>query len=390
MIRAGCSERPPVSAYRGSCASGVVGRNDAQRDVDEAKIAAVLRSGSERCIVGDSPQIRTIFNLIRKYAASDAPVLITGETGTGKELIAHAIHDRSPRARGPFRVINCAAIPPTLIASELFGYEKGAFTGAATRKKGIIEAAQGGTLFLDEVGHLPADMQGYLLRVLQEKTIQLVGGVDQIPVDVRIVSATNVDFTSLIDAGTFRSDLFFRLKVLTIHSPPLRERGHDILTLALFFLRKFAGEMGRGEMNFTEAAQLRLLSYGWPGNIRELMAVVQRAVVVCDDDTIDAGDLEDGFVPELVPSPPAVQPAPRPANDTVRRPRTERRRSAAERRGELVDMIRQCGGNLTEAAENLGISRMTIYRLIERFKLDQMIQDIRNECREEDRECYAE
>ncbi|HQT60577.1 MULTISPECIES: sigma-54-dependent Fis family transcriptional regulator [unclassified Acidiphilium] len=360
-----------------------------QREIDEAKIAAVLQSGSERCIVGDSPQIRTIFNLIRKYASSDAPVLITGETGTGKELIAHAIHDRSPRAHGPFRVINCAAIPPTLIASELFGYEKGAFTGAVSRKKGIIEAAQGGTLFLDEVGHLPADMQGYLLRVLQEKTIQLVGGVDQIPVDVRIVSATNVDFASLIEAGTFRSDLFFRLKVLTIHSPPLRERGHDILTLALFFLRKFAAEMGRDEMNFTEAAQRRLLSYGWPGNIRELMAAIQRAVVVCDDDVIDVGDLEDGFVPDLVAAPAPIQP-PSPANDTVRRPRADRRRSNTERRSELVDMIRRCGGNLTEAAENLGISRMTIYRLIERFKLDQTIQDIRNECRQYDHDCYAD
>lgn len=353
-----------------------VGPRETRKRHDEAKIREVLQSGAERCIVGNSPQIQMVFDLIRKYAVSDAPVLITGETGTGKELIAHAIHAKSPRAMGPFKVINCAAMPPSLIASELFGYEKGAFTGAATRKKGIIEAAQGGTLFLDEVGHLPPDLQGYLLRVLQEKTIQMVGGVDQIPVDVRIISATNVNFANHIESGAFRSDLFFRLKVLTIHSPPLRERGDDILTLALFFLRKFGMELGRGELNFTYAAESKLLAYSWPGNIRELMSNIQRAVVVCDNDEIDARDLEDGSGPM---APEIIQETWAPTNPK----QLKKTHTRSEQRDRITEAVRASDGNLTLAAEQLGISRMTMYRLIRRHQLDGEIQMIRSEYREE-------
>ena len=345
----------------------------ARREADESKIREVLECGAERCIVGNCPQIQKVFDLIRKYAASEAPVLITGETGTGKELIAHAIHARSARANGPFKVINCAAIPSSLIASELFGYEKGAFTGAVARKKGIIEAAQGGTLFLDEVGHLPADLQGYLLRVLQEKTIQMVGGLEQVPVDVRVISATNVDFANLIKEGAFRSDLFFRLKVLTIHSPPLRERGDDILTLALFFLRKFGAEIDRGELEFTSAAEEKLLSYSWPGNIRELMSTIQRAVVVCDRDVIDVRDLEDGFG--------SIMDGTTPARVTPCIPvRQEKKLNCNEREDLFLATIRECAGNLTLAAERLGISRMTLYRWIRRHKLDDEILSIRQDC----------
>ena len=352
---------------------GDVDQNKARRQLDEAKISEVLRSGSDRCIVGNSPQIRVAFDLIRKYAASDAPVLITGETGTGKELIAHAIHARSARANGPLKVINCAAIPPSLIASELFGYEKGAFTGATTRKKGIIEAAHGGTLFLDEVGHLPADLQGYLLRVLQEKTIQMVGGIEQIPVDARIISATNVNFGNLITEGSFRSDLFFRLKVLTIHSPPLRERGGDILTLALFFLGKFGAEIGRPELEFSPAAEKKLLSYSWPGNIRELMSTIQRAVVVCDGDEITPHDLEDGF--SLVDGTKAVT-----RDISSGSIRQEKKLHHNKKREQFIAMIRECDGNLTLAAERLEVSRMTLYRWIRRHRLDGEIMEIRRNC----------
>lgn len=363
-----------IANFQSASPYSEVAYGESRRLDDEAKIQEALLSESARCIVGNSPKIRVVFDLIRKYAVSDAPVLITGETGTGKELIAHAIHVRSARSQGPFKVINCAAIPPSLIASELFGYEKGAFTGAIARKKGIIEAAEGGTLFLDEVGHLPADLQGYLLRVLQEKTIQAVGGIDQIPVNARIISATNVDFGRLIESGAFRSDLFFRLKVLTIHSPPLRDRGDDILTLALFFLRKFAAELGRDRLDFTLAAERHLLTHRWPGNIRELMSCIQRAVVVCDNSVIDVCDLEDG------PGPIVTEMASHFAVP-VKQPQPRKKPNYSEQRDHLMDAIRACDGNLTRAADHLEISRMTIYRLVRRYRLDGEIQAIRSDCR---------
>ncbi len=348
------------------------------RDTEERKIQAALNAEPARCMVGNSPAIRHVFNLIRKFGASEAPVLITGETGTGKELIAAAIHAKSPRAAGPFKVVNCAAIPPTLIASELFGYEKGAFTGALNRKKGIIQAAEGGTLFLDEIGHLPLDLQGYLLRVLQEKTIQMVGGVSQIPIDTRIISATNVDFPNLISAGQFRSDLFFRLKVLTINSPPLRDRGDDILALALFYLRKFAAEHGRDEINFTPAAERKLLSHRWPGNIRELMACIQRAVVVCDGNMIDADDLD---LIDFDLAPPGSQACNVPDITSLSRPRE--RTTPEDERTRVLDAIMHCDGNLTQAAAILKISRMTMYRLLRRHAIDIELTSIRNDSRTE-------
>ena len=347
-----------------------------QRDTEERKIQAALNAEPARCMVGNSPAIRHVFNLIRKFGASDAPVLITGETGTGKELIAAAIHAKSPRASGPFKVVNCAAIPPTLIASELFGHEKGAFTGALNRKKGIIQAAEGGTLFLDEIGHLPLDLQGYLLRVLQEKTIQMVGGVSQIPIDTRIISATNVDFPHLISAGQFRSDLFFRLKVLSINSPPLRDRGDDVLALALFYLRKFAAENGRDDLNFTTAAERKLMSHRWPGNIRELMACIQRAVVVSDGNIIDADDLD---LIDFDLTPPGNQACNSP--DITSLPRPRERVAPENERTRVLDAIMHCDGNLTQAAAVLRISRMTMYRLLRRHAIDLELTSIRSDSR---------
>lgn len=356
--------------------SSEAGFDVAKRDAESRKIEAALRAESARCIVGDSAPMRNIFNLIRKFAVSDAPVLITGETGTGKELVAAAIHGRSPRASGPFKVVNCAAIPSSLIGSELFGHEKGAFTGAVTRKKGIIEAANGGTLLLDEIGHLPLELQGYLLRFLQESTIQPIGGIDPVPVDVRIIAATNVDFPALISSGQFRNDLFFRLNVLTIHTPPLRARGDDVLILAHFFLRKFAAEHGRPTLTFTPAAERRLVAHTWPGNIRELMACIQRAVVVCDADQVDADDMQ--MVDLGTPEPTASRPEP-PA--PLARPRPRGARDSGQERQRLVETIQDCDGNLTQAAAMLQISRMTMYRLLRRHGIGSEVTTIRNDAR---------
>src|SRR6516165_709205 len=231
-------------------------------------------------MVGNSPPMQEVFEQIRRFAACDVPVLITGESGTGKELVARAIHDHSRRAGGPFVALNCAAVPATLIASELFGYEKGAFTGATARRHGHIEHAHQGTLFLDEIGDMPIDLQGLLLRFLQEGEILRVGGRQPIKVDVRIVAATNVRLREAIAAGKLREDLYYRLNVLTIHLPPLRERSGDIEILATYFLREIGRELGRELSGFTPAAMAAMLSYPWPGNVRELIATMRRAVVL--------------------------------------------------------------------------------------------------------------
>jgi transcriptional regulator with PAS, ATPase and Fis domain len=215
-------------------------------------------------MVGNSPAMLEVFEHIRRFAACDVPVLITGESGTGKELVARAIHDRSSRADGPFVALNCAAVPPTLIASELFGYEKGAFTGATARKHGHIEHAHRGTLFLDEIGDMPIDLQGLLLRFLQEGEILRVGGRQPIKVDVRVVAATNVRLREAIAAGKLREDLYYRLNVLTIELPPLRERDGDVEVLAAYFLREIARELQRDLPGFTPQAMAALLSYPGP------------------------------------------------------------------------------------------------------------------------------
>src|SRR5215472_5698940 len=223
-------------------------------------------------MVGDSPAMLEVFDQIRRFAACDVPVLITGESGTGKELVARAIHHHSGRAAGPFVALNCAAVPATLIASELFGYEKGAFTGATARKPGHVEHAQGGTLFLDEIGDMPFDLQGLLLRFLQEGEILRVGGRQPIKVDVRIVAATNVRLKEAIEAGKLREDIYYRMNVLTLHLPALRERNGDIEVMAAYFMREIARELGRDLHGFSAAALAAMLVHPWPGNVRGLIA----------------------------------------------------------------------------------------------------------------------
>jgi formate hydrogenlyase transcriptional activator len=270
--------------------------DDRKRGEDRAvRENLVLREEIEQVsmfeeIVGTSPAIQKVLARVTKVATTDATVLITGETGTGKELIARAIHKRSPRAARAFVSVNCAAIPRDLIASELFGHEKGAFTGALQRRLGRFELADGGTLFLDEVGELPAETQVALLRVLQEREFERIGGGRPIRVDVRVVTATNRDLPAAIAAGTFRSDLFYRINVFPIHIPPLRERKADIRLLVEYFIDRFSSKTGKKIRRLDRRSLDRLQNYPWPGNIRELQNIIERSVIICDD--------EDFFVDE--------------------------------------------------------------------------------------------
>lgn len=242
-------------------------------------------------IVGSTPRMREVFSLVEKVAPSPTTVLISGESGTGKELVARAIHEQSPRADAPFVQINCGAIPDSLFEAELFGYAKGAFTGAAADKPGRFELAHGGTLFLDEVAELPLDMQVKLLRALQERQIDRVGGLAPIPIDVRLVAAANIDLQQAVDEGRFRRDLFYRLNVLPIPLPPLRERRDDIPLLVEHFLARFNERLHKHVLRTDPAALAALLEYDWPGNIRELENLMERVVLLAEGDTIRAEDL---------------------------------------------------------------------------------------------------
>jgi two-component system, NtrC family, response regulator PilR len=242
-------------------------------------------------IIGEHAKIKEVFRIINKIAPTNSTVLIYGESGTGKEMVARAIHDRSLRKDHPFFAINCAAIPDTLMESELFGHEKGSFTGASNREIGIFEAADGGTVFLDEIGEMNVAMQAKLLRTIQEKEIRRVGGKVNISVDVRIISATNKDLESEIRRGSFREDLFYRLNVLRINLPPLRERGSDIAALAAFFVEKYASASGHHLKGISRSALKLLMNYPWPGNVRQLESVIERGVLMAEGDSIQPEDL---------------------------------------------------------------------------------------------------
>ena len=262
-------------------------------------------------IVGDSEAIRTIFHLVKQVSSSKSTILISGESGTGKELIARAIHQNSPRSEKPFVAVSCGAIPENLLESELFGHIKGAFTGAIANKIGLFELADTGTLFLDEIGELPLLIQVKLLRVLQEKQFKRVGGVKDISVDVRIIAATNRDLRKMVEENTFREDLFYRLNVIPIHIPPLRERKEDIPALADHFLAKYNREIGKHFTHITEAARQQLQAYDWPGNIRELENTIERAVALETETVIDVASLPEtirGTLPQLTAIIPAEIP----------------------------------------------------------------------------------
>ena len=315
--------------------------------------APTVDQATAPAIIGDSPAMRHVMEMIQRFVRTDEPVLITGESGTGKELAARAIHETSRRQEGPFVAVNCAAIPANLVASELFGYEKGAFTGANARTKGQIEHAQGGTLFLDEIGDMPFDLQGHLLRFLQDGHIMRVGGREAIKVDVRIVAATNVRLQQAIADGALREDLYYRLNVLALHLPPLRERREDIEMLARHFLARAAADFGRNVIDFEPAALDVLRRYDWPGNVRELMSMVRRAVVIGDAELVRASDLV------------GIQEAPKP---TVT-PKILPRPGSAEERETLLAALSRTQENISLTAQQLGVSRVTLYRMLRRHAI---------------------
>jgi two-component system NtrC family response regulator len=304
-------------------------------------------------MVGTSPQMQGIFAFLRKVAATTAPVLLLGESGTGKEMAALAIHRRSARKEGPFIPINCNGIPETLLESELFGHEKGAFTGAHMQRNGLIEAAAGGTLFLDEIGELPPTIQVKLLRFLQEHRFQRVGGRQEIQIDARIIAATNADLQHAIAEGRFREDLYFRLAVVVINLPPLRERGADISLLAREFLQKYGAQNGRTTLTFSPEALRALNCHKWSGNVRELQNRVKRAVIMADGKRITEKDLE------LADSGEGLTVA------TLKEARENVER-------ELVQQtLKKHLGRISSAATELGISRPTLYELMEKLGISR-------------------
>jgi two-component system response regulator AtoC len=314
-------------------------------------------SSGSTAAVGESPAAREVDALITKAASSSATVLIRGESGTGKELAAHAIHDRSPRKGAPFIAIHCAALPDTLLESELFGYEKGAFTGATCRKPGRLELAEGGTVFLDEIGDVPLQTQVKLLRVLQERAFERVGGTQRVTLDVRFVAATHQDLDAMVRAKTFREDLFYRLNVIPIQMPALRARPEDIGPLATGFAATFGAANGKPGMTLEPQAVQRLAREAWPGNIRQLQNFVERLVVLGDGETITVADVERELTRSgaLAPAPPSAGPQSQGTLDERRRG-TER-----EALREALDRVQ---GNRTMAARILGVSRRTLYNML--------------------------
>jgi two-component system NtrC family response regulator len=304
-------------------------------------------------LIGTSPAMQTVFTSIRKVATTDAPVLILGESGTGKEMTARAIHHRSGRKSGAFVAINCGAIPESLMESELFGHEKGSFTGAHAQRKGRIESADGGTLFLDEIGEISAALQVKLLRFLQERVIERVGGRQEISVDTRVVAATNADLKKRMADGTFREDLYYRLAVVQVLLPPLRDRGEDVTLLARALLQRFASETGKNGITFGADALRALRAYAWPGNVRELQNRVKRAVIMSANRRVMAQDLELEATGGVSPT-ASLKEA----------------REALEREM-LRDALRKHGGKITAAAAELGVSRPTFYELMEKLGIQK-------------------
>ena len=319
-------------------------------DLHEAIVSTSMFEG----IVGSSEAISRVIAQVKRVAPSDATVLITGESGTGKELIARAVHRRSGRSRLPFIRMNCAVTPPSLIAAELFGYEKGAFTGANQRHAGRFEAANHGTLFLDEIGDVPAETQVALLRVLQEREFERVGGTQSIPVDVRVVAATNCDLETAVRSREFRLDLFYRLNVFPIHVPPLRERPEDILLLAKYFIGVYAAKLGKRIRSVDKRTAELLEAYQWPGNIRELQNVIERAMILCDTDTfsVEAAWLQ-------------LEPEPRHGLQPV----------LIDQERELIEAaLAETGGRISGpdgAARRLGVPRTTLEYKIKSLRINK-------------------
>jgi transcriptional regulator with GAF, ATPase, and Fis domain len=331
-----------IGRIAGLCLENLRTQADLQRENERLR-SLVFQSGA---IVGSSEAMERVFRLIEKVAPRDTSVLIVGENGTGKELIARAVHDQSHRKDKPFVAVNCGAIPPNLVESELFGYERGAFTGAERTTEGKFDFASGGTLFLDEIGDMPLDMQVKILRAIQERKFYRVGGKKEVTVDIRVISATNQDLKKAVEAGTFREDLYFRLAVVTIEVPPLRERGEDILEIADHFLNQ-----GSQRITITKSARECLLNYEWPGNIRELRNALEQAVILGDGQRITPADL-----------PPEI-------GKTGRGKMVFRLKTLGEvEKQYIVRVLDEVGGNKARAAQILGISRETLYQKLKQYQ----------------------
>lgn len=325
-------------------------RKSLNNELDELKQEVAKKYAFRNVIKGSSPAIKEVFDLMERALKSNITVSITGETGTGKELVAKAIHYNSSRSKKPFIAINVSAIPDTLIESELFGYEKGAFTGADTRKTGKFEQASGGTLFLDEIADMDMNMQAKLLRVLQEKEISRLGGNKEIPVDTRLIVATNKDLSQEVHKGNFRQDLYYRLLGLPIKLPPLRNRGNDILILASYFATEFAAENGMDPKKFTPQAQEKLMKYAYPGNVRELRSIIELAVVMSDQNHIDSEHIKFNSTHMIT--------------DFLGQENT----LAEFNRKIIFYYLEKYDGNVVEAAKKLGVGKSTIYRMLKSEK----------------------
>jgi nitrogen regulation protein NR(I) len=330
----------------------------------------------QEAIIGRSAPMQEVYKAIGRVAPTDATVLIRGESGTGKELVARAIYQHSRRAERPFLVINCVAIPETLLESELFGYEKGAFTGATHRRMGKIEQANGGTVFLDEIGDMPLTLQAKILRLLQDRSIEHLGGRETIPVDVRIIAATNRDLERAIAGGRFREDLYYRLKVVTLWLPPLRQRPEDIAPLTEYFLSRYAAEVGSINRGITPEALEKLVGSVWPGNVRELANTIQKAVIFSRDSRISARDIAQAAGEK----PSTGDPDPLSGQESIREWIREQLRSedtenlfdfCMDRISRLLiaEALKQTGGNRSRAAKLLGLSRPTLHSKIEKYRL---------------------
>jgi len=306
-------------------------------------------------LIGESAAIREVFRKIALYAPTEASVVITGETGTGKELVARALHDGSGRAAGPYVAVNCSAISEELLESELFGHEKGAFTGALRTHKGRFERADGGTLFLDEIGELPLPLQVKMLRFLQEKTIQRVGGREDIEINTRIVAATNVDIEKAIREGRFREDLYYRIGVISLRLPPLRDRGDDIRLLANLFLSRYVNDFGKKIKGFSPAAENGMRAYAWPGNVRELENKIKRAILMADSPLLSPDDLGFGGNGRF--------------HDPGDTPLTLKEARERLERDMLASTLKRHGGNVAKASDELGISRPTFYDLMKKHEI---------------------
>jgi len=323
---------------------------------EQIRMLRAARDANQSLIVGGSPAMRKVADLIDRVGDSDASVLIHGETGTGKELVARAVHNKSKRREGPFVAINCAAVPHSLLESELFGHARGAFTDAKATRMGLFQQANGGTLFLDEIGELPIDVQPKLLRALQERKVRPVGDNREIPYDARIVAATNRDLENEVREKRFREDLYYRINVVKVEVPPLRSRGSDTLHLAHHFLKQFAERSGKPTLELSERAAERLMAYEWPGNVRELENCIEHAVALARFDQVTVEDLPEKLRGYLAGSFVAT------ANDPTEIVTMEE----LEKRY-LLRVFKLVGNNKSRAAEVLGIDRRTMYRKLERY-----------------------